>query len=172
MVIAGQGFRPFRRKLQMPEKATQQRAARARRAGKSASTQAGEFVKEEIRHVRQGEHGAKSSKQAIAIGLNKARRSGVKVKGKGSDDKPKRKSSSRAAPSKKTSSRKSPTRKASTRKSPSRRAATRSSPTRTSATRSRAARNALKRQPRRAASRTALSRQGHSAARSRTRAER
>ena len=64
----------------MPEKATLKRAARAKRAGKSASTQAGEFVREELHHIREGEHGAKSAKQAIAIGLSKARRAGVKLK--------------------------------------------------------------------------------------------
>ncbi len=66
----------------MPEKRTMQRARTAKRRGKSASTQAGQFVKEELRHLRSGKHGAKSTKQAIAIGLNKARRSGVKVKRK------------------------------------------------------------------------------------------
>jgi hypothetical protein len=63
----------------MPEKETLERARRDRRAGKAASTQAGEFVREEIHHVREGKHGARSAKQAIAIGLSKARRSGVKV---------------------------------------------------------------------------------------------
>lgn len=63
----------------MPEKETLKRAARDRREGKSGSTQAGEFVREEIHHVREGKHGARSSKQAIAIGLSKARRAGVKV---------------------------------------------------------------------------------------------
>ncbi len=52
---------------------------RDKRAGKSASTQAGEFVREEINHIREGKHGARSSKQAIAIGLSKARRSGVEL---------------------------------------------------------------------------------------------
>jgi hypothetical protein len=66
----------------MPEKKTLQRARRAKRQGKSASTQAGEFVREEIHHVRRGKHGARSSKQAIAIGLSKARRAGVKVPAK------------------------------------------------------------------------------------------
>jgi len=64
----------------MPEKATIERAQRAKRSGKSASTQAGEFVREEMHHIREGEHGAKSAKQAIAIGLSKARRAGVKLK--------------------------------------------------------------------------------------------
>jgi hypothetical protein len=61
----------------MPEKETLQRARADKRAGKSPTTQAGEFVREEIHHVREGKHGARSAKQAIAIGLSKARRSGV-----------------------------------------------------------------------------------------------
>src|SRR5579871_4503708 len=61
----------------MPEKRTIERARRAKRMGKAPTTQAGEFVREEIRHVRRGEHGARSPQQAIAIGLSKARRAGV-----------------------------------------------------------------------------------------------
>lgn len=70
----------------MPEKKTLRKASQARRQGKSPSTQAGSFVKEEMDHVRKGKHGAASSKQAIAIGLSKARRAGVRVpnKSKGS----------------------------------------------------------------------------------------
>ncbi len=64
----------------MPEKKTIERAHAAKRAGKSSSTQAGAFVKEQIDHIREGKHGAKSAKQAIAIGLSEARRSGVGVK--------------------------------------------------------------------------------------------
>jgi hypothetical protein len=63
----------------MPEKRTLDRAREDAREGKSPSTQAGEFVREEIHHVREGKHGAASSKQAIAIGLSKARRAGVKL---------------------------------------------------------------------------------------------
>src|SRR5947199_2296938 len=63
----------------MPEKETIERARRDRRQGKAPSTQAGEFVREEIEHVREGKHGARSTKQAIAIGLSKARRAGVKL---------------------------------------------------------------------------------------------
>ncbi len=63
----------------MPEKATVERARKAKRQGKAPTTQAGEFVREEIHHVREGKHGARSTKQAIAIGLSKARRSGVKL---------------------------------------------------------------------------------------------
>ena len=61
----------------MPEKRTLERAAQDKREGKAPSTQAGEFVREEIDHVREGKHGARSTKQAIAIGLSKARRAGV-----------------------------------------------------------------------------------------------
>ena len=61
----------------MPEKETLERAERDKRQGKSPSTQAGEFVREEMHHVREGKHGAASTKQAIAIGLSKARRAGV-----------------------------------------------------------------------------------------------
>jgi hypothetical protein len=64
----------------MPEKKTIERARRDKRQGKSASTQAGEFVREQIHHIRQGKHGAKSAKQAIAIGLSEARRAGVNLK--------------------------------------------------------------------------------------------
>jgi len=63
----------------MPEQKTLERARRARRQGKSPSTQASAFVHEEIEHIREGKHGARSTKQAIAIGLSKARRAGVKL---------------------------------------------------------------------------------------------
>jgi hypothetical protein len=63
----------------MPDKETLERAARDKRQGKSASTQAGEFVREEFHHVREGKHGVRSKKQAIAIGLSKARRAGVRL---------------------------------------------------------------------------------------------
>jgi len=63
----------------MPEKKTLQRARADKKAGKSASTQAGEFIREQIHHIRQGRHGARSAKQAIAIGLSEARRSGVEL---------------------------------------------------------------------------------------------
>src|SRR6201988_2247491 len=61
----------------MPEKETLERAKRDKREGKAPSTQAGEFVREEIEHIREGKHGARSTKHAIAIGLSKARRAGV-----------------------------------------------------------------------------------------------
>jgi hypothetical protein len=63
----------------MPEKKTIEKARKDKREGKAASTQAGEFVHEEIEHVKEGKHGARSTKQAIAIGLSKARRAGVKL---------------------------------------------------------------------------------------------
>lgn len=63
----------------MPEKKARERAQKAEREGKAPTTQAGEFVREEIHHVREGKHGARSPKQVIAIGLSKARRAGVKL---------------------------------------------------------------------------------------------
>lgn len=136
------------RRRSMPEKETLQRARADKRAGKSSSTQAGEFVREEIHHVREGKHGARSTKQAIAIGLSKARRAGVKLPPPG-----------RSA-------------KATTRKSAE--SASRASRTRRrpSSRRSRAVRRALKREGRSAASRNALSRQAASAARRRSPANR
>src|SRR5688500_3664389 len=68
-----------RRKNRMPEKKTIEKARKDAREGKSASTQAGEFVHEEIKHIREGKHGARSAEQAIAIGLSTARRAGVKL---------------------------------------------------------------------------------------------
>jgi len=64
----------------MPDRETLQRVAQDKRAGKPASTQAGEFVREEMHHAREGKHAVKSRKQAIAIGLSKARRAGVKLR--------------------------------------------------------------------------------------------
>jgi hypothetical protein len=63
--------------MTMPEKRTIEKARKAKRAGKAPSTQAGEFVREEIEDIRRGEHGARSTRQAIAIGLSKARRAGI-----------------------------------------------------------------------------------------------
>ncbi len=63
----------------MPDKATLRRVHRDQREGKAPSTQAGEFVREEMDHIREGKHGARSAKQAIAIGLSKARRAGVEL---------------------------------------------------------------------------------------------
>ena len=69
--------------VEMPSKTTKARAARDKRQGKAATTQAGEYVREEMEHAKRGKHPVKSRKQAIAIGLSKARRSGVKVPAKG-----------------------------------------------------------------------------------------
>src|SRR5258708_39306040 len=63
----------------MPEERIRKRAQRAKAEGKAPATQAGEFGREEIHHVREGKHGARSAKQAIAIGLSKARRAGVEL---------------------------------------------------------------------------------------------
>ena len=63
----------------MPEKKTLERAEKDRRQGKAPTTQAGEFVREEFEHIREGKHGARSAKQAIAVGLSKARRAGVNL---------------------------------------------------------------------------------------------
>ena len=74
----------------MPEKETLERASEDKREGKSAGTQAGEFIREEIHHIREGKHGARSAKQAIAIGLSEARRAGVDLpppaKGRASEE--------------------------------------------------------------------------------------
>jgi hypothetical protein len=129
----------------MPERKTLKRARRARRQGKAPSTQAGEFVREEIEHVRKGKHGARSAKQAIAIGLSKARRAGVKLKPPGR----------RAS--------------AGTRRRAARASGKGQSGRPTSARRSRASGSALKREGRRAASRAALSRQARTSGRRRRR---
>lgn len=130
----------------MPEKRTVKRARKARRQGKAPSTQAGEFVREEMHHIRKGKHGARSTKQAIAIGLSKARRSGVKL-----------------APPKKGKA------SASTRKKAARdvKAGRSAAKHRTSRKRSRATSRALKREGRSAASRSSISKHSRSAARSR-----
>jgi len=128
----------------MPEKETLKRAKADKRAGKSASTQAGEFVREEIHHVREGKHGARSAKQAIAIGLSKARRAGVDLP-----------SPPRSASDSTKRSAKSARRRAGSRK-------------RTSTKRARASLRKLKREPHNTASRQALSRQAKTAARRRS----
>jgi hypothetical protein len=133
----------------MPEKKTVKKARKALRAGKKPSTAAGEFVREEIEHVREGKHGARSTKQLIAIGLSKARRAGVPL----------------AAPKKGTTS--SRTRKTAKRdlavgkkKTKTGAAATgKSKAAKTSRRRARASTAALKRQGRKAASKASLSRQ-------------
>ena len=123
----------------MPEKETIERARRDKAQGKSPSTQAGEFVREEIHHIREGKHGARSPKQAIAIGLSKARRSGVKLPAPGRG-----KASSQTR------------RKA---QQDVRRGRKRPSPKR-----ARAVRKALRREPRSSGSRSALAAQAHSSA--------
>jgi len=84
----------------MPEQRTLQRARRDKRQGKAATTQAGEFVREEMHHKRSGKHPVKNRKQAIAIGLSKARKAGVKIgkkpKGKSSSSKSRKTSRSRS----------------------------------------------------------------------------
>jgi len=134
----------------MPEKETIERAREDARQGKSPSTQAGEFVREEIEHVREGKHGARSAKQAIAIGLSKARRAGIKLpvpkEGKVSDE-VRRQAMRDSAKGQHGSQPPSPKR-------------------------SRAVTAALKREGRQAASHLALSRQAHASARQRSAASR
>jgi Family of unknown function (DUF6496) len=125
----------------MPEEEVIERAREDKREGKSPSTQAGEFVREEMEHIREGEHGARSPEQAIAIGLSKARRAGVELppprKGKERTKRQARRDLARG--------------RGGRRKQPSR-------------TRSRATKGALKRESRRSASKKALSRQAKRAA--------
>jgi hypothetical protein len=130
----------------MPEKDTVRRARKDAREGKAPSSQAGEFVREEMEHIREGKHGARSTKQAIAIGLSKARRAGVKlappIKGR---------ASARTRKQAARDYRKGRTRHA-----------------KPSSKRSRAVRRALKREPRSAASHQALAKQARQAARRRS----
>jgi hypothetical protein len=123
----------------MPEKTTVDKARADLRAGKSPTTAAGEFVHEEIEHVREGKHGARSPEQAIAIGLSKARRAGIPLK-----------------PPKKGRAKKSTRRSA--------RTASRKRST-TSGKRSTASRRRLKREPKSTVSRSALSRHAKRVAR-------
>jgi hypothetical protein len=125
----------------MPEKTTVEKARADLRAGKSPTTAAGEFVREEIEHVREGKHGARSPEQAIAIGLSKARRAGIPLK-----------------PPKKGRAKKSTRRSAQT-------ASRKRSPT--SRKRSTASRQRLKREPKSTVSRSALSRHAKRVARRR-----
>jgi hypothetical protein len=127
----------------MPEKEIIERAQQDARQGQSPSTQAGEFVREEIHHVREGKHGARSTKQAIAIGLSNARRAGVKLRSprKGTASARTRKQASRDYRKGQSHSRRRPSRK-----------------------RSRATQGALRREGHSAASRKSLSRQAHAAA--------
>jgi hypothetical protein len=133
----------------MPNQNTLRRARADQRAGKSASTQAGEFVREEFHHIREGKHGARSTKQAIAIGLSKARRAGVHL----------------PAPRPGKASEK-------VRQQAKRDSAAANSHHRVSPKRSRATLSALKREGHRSASPLAIGRQARSAARHRTSGER
>jgi hypothetical protein len=130
----------------MPEQTTMNRARRDKREGKAPTTQAGEFVREEMHHIREGKHGARSTKQAIAIGLSKARRAGVTLGRPPASAKATTKRSARSAS------------RASTSKK------------RVSPRRSRAVSRALKREGHRAASHKALARQARSSAKRRRRA--
>ncbi len=129
--------------INMTEKQTLKRARMKRRQGKSPTTQAGEFVREEMHHIREGKHGARSTKQAIAIGLSKARRAGGHLR----------------PPPKETASAAKGQRIGGGRHRPS-------------PTRSRAIMRVLKREPQSAASHSALSRQAQSSAARRCRASR
>ena len=130
----------------MPEQTTLKRARAAKRAGRAPSTQAGEFVREEMDHIREGKHGARSTKQAIAIGLSKARKAGVDL----------------PAPKKGTTSER--TRRAAKRALRQGRSGRKT----ISSSRSRATRDALKREGHAAASKKALARQARSSARKRS----
>ena len=140
-----------RGEVTMPEKRTVERARKDAREGKAPSTQAGEFVREEMDHIREGKHGARSTKQAIAIGLSKARRAGVKLPPP---------SGASASEETRTQAKRDYVKG-------------QTSPGRAvSARRSRAVRTALQREDRRAASHTALSRQARASARKRGAASR
>ena len=129
----------------MPDKSTIEKAKKDKAEGKSASTQAGEFVREEMDHIRDGKHGARSTKQAIAIGLSKARRAGVKL------------------PSPNPGTQSEDTIKQAARDT----ARGRSTTKKVSAKRSRAVTNALKREGHSAASKPALSKHAKASARKR-----
>jgi hypothetical protein len=135
----------------MPEKRTLQRVAKDRREGKAATTQAGEFIREEMHHVRERKHGARSTKQAIAIGLSKARRAGVDLRPpkKGTTSEKTRRSAARAYAAGHVGAKKP-----------------------ISALRSQAVESALKREGHSAASKAALSKQAKSAARKRSASDR
>ena len=130
----------------MPDRKTIERAAEDKREGKAPTTQAGEFVREEMHHIREGKHGAQSTKQAIAIGLSKARRAGVKLPApkKGTVSEKTRKSAARAVAAGARGPKPAPPRRA------------------------RAITAALKREGHTAASKSALARHARSAAHKRT----
>jgi len=135
----------------MPERQTIERARRDKRQGKAPTTQAGEFVREEIEHIREGKHGARSPAQAVAIGLSKARRAGVELpppeKGQASEKTRKSAEHALEAGEKRPNAKPSPRR-------------------------SRAITTALQREGQAAASETALARQAKAAARERSPSER
>lgn len=135
----------------MPERSTVEKAKRDLRRGESPSTAAGEFVREEIHHVREGKHGARSSRQAVAIGLSKARRAGVPLRP------PKRGAKSRTKKSAERDYEAGQGRRKSRTSSSSRR---------------RASTRALEREGSRAGSRSELSKQGRRSARRRTASDR
>lgn len=127
----------------MPSKQTLDRAKGDRKQGKSASTQAGEFIREEMHHIREGKHGARNAKQAIAIGLSKARRAGFGAPpGPNASKRVRRKAAQESARAGKPTSRR----------------------------RARATENALEKEPRSAASHAALSRQARTSAKRRRKA--
>lgn len=132
----------------MPEQKTIHRAHADKRAGKASSTQAGEFVKEEIDRVRAGKHGVKNARQAIAIGLSKARRAGVDLK----------------APKKGTTSEATRKKARKDNDAGQHRAAAKTASTESKAKRSRTTTAVLKRESGRGASSEALSKQTKSAA--------
>jgi hypothetical protein len=135
----------------MPERETRERARRDAIQGKAPSTQAGEFIREEIKHVREGKHGARSAKQLIAIGLSKARRAGVKL--------PPPKPGSVSAKTRAQAERDEQKGQKSPRRKPSQK-------------RSRSAEAALKREGKRAASHASLARQARVSSRTRGAASR
>ncbi len=125
----------------MPRKQTVQRARKDKMQGKAPTTQAGEFVREEMHHIREGRHGARSPQQAIAIGLSKARRAGVPLRPPKSGSPELQRKAARDQERGKTSPARKPSR-----------------------ARSRAVRGALKREGSSAASAPSLARQAHGAA--------
>ena len=147
--VRAQGLRPFLKTTIMPDKKTIEKAKQDKAQGKSAGTQAGEFVKAEMDKIRRGDTGARSAKQAVAIGLSEARRAGVDLKpqAKGTTSEKTRRSEESAY---KKGQRHEPV----------------------SPTRSRASTKAMKKEGTEAASPKAISRQAHSAAMNRTAASR
>src|SRR5437899_11533943 len=149
--LTGDRALPLGQGKTMPEQKTIERARKAKREGKAPTTQAGEFVRETMEHIREGKHGARSTKQAIAIGLSKARRAGVKLPPpkKGEVSEKTRKSAERAY-----------------------QAGQSGQPPKTNPKRSKAISQALKREGHQAASSPALARQAKQQARKRTATER